>query len=451
MNRILIVDDDDLVRHSISENLKESGFATVGASTGIEALDIFRTERPASVILDLKMPGMDGLTALKELKNIDPDVPVIINTAHGDITTAVEAIKLGAYDFITKPPDFDRLVLTLKRAAEKYELDRKVKILDDEIETSLEYLLGGSEAMRHVIDQIKQVSYSNFSLILQGETGTGKSFIARLIHSLSKRAKGPFIQVDIGALPETLVESELFGYQKGAFTGAEKSKKGFFEMAGGGTLLIDELQNLSPYVQSKLLKAVEEKSIYPLGSTTPVQTDVRIIGATNKDIRKSAGQQTTFREDLFFRLSEFMITVPPLRERLEDIPFYIEKFSREVSGELDKQMRSVSSEAMEILTGHAWPGNIRELKNVIRRAVLLSPRDVIEPVHIQFLSGNKTVPAGTGTGMLFENLTDFSLREVEKAAIRKVLNMTVGNKSRAASVLQIDYTSLLRKIKKYGI
>lgn len=451
MNRILIVDDDDLVRHAISENLKESGLVPIGASSGQEALDIFQKEKPVSVILDLKMPGMDGMTVLKELKKIDPAVPVIINTAHGDIPTAVEAIKLGAYDFITKPPDFDRLLLTLKRAAEKYDLDRKVKILDNEIETSLEYLLGSSRAMKHVIDQIKQVAYSNFSLILQGDTGTGKSFIARLIHSLSKRAKCPFIQVDIGALPETLVESELFGYQKGAFTGADKSKKGYFEMADRGTLLIDELQNLSPYVQSKLLKAVEEKSVYPLGSTTPVRTDVRIIGATNKDIRKSAGQQTSFREDLFFRLSEFMITIPPLRERPEDIPFYIDKFSREVSEELDKQMHSVSPEAMEILTGHTWPGNIRELKNVIRRAVLLSPRDVIEPGHIQFLSGDKTVPVGTSTEHLFEHLTDFSLLEVEKAAIRKVLQMTGGNKSKAAVVLKIDYTSLLRKTKKYGI
>jgi len=451
LNKILIVDDDDIVRVAISENLKECGFVPVGASTGREALDIFQRERPVSVILDLKMPGMDGMTALKELKKIDPDIPVIINTAHGDISSAVEATKLGAYDFIIKPPDFDRLILTLRRAAEKFELDKKVRILDSEIETSLEYMLGHGEAIKKVINQIRQVAYSDFALILQGETGTGKSFIARNIHSLSRRAKGPFVNIDIGSIPETLIESELFGFQKGSFTGAEKNKKGFFEIAHGGTMLIDELQNLSPYVQGKLLMAVEEKRIYPIGSSQPVKIDVRIIGATNENIRHSVTEKKKFREDLFYRLSEFMITLPPLRERTEDIPYLAEKFLGEAAEDLNKHSTSISDEAMDILKEYEWPGNIRELKNLIRRAALVSDGKSIKAEDLKFLSINSILPNEVGASVSFKEPSSLSLTEVEKAAIKRALQLTNGNKSQAAQILEIDYTTLLRKIKKYGI
>lgn len=450
MSRILVVDDDDIVRLAISENLKDCGFVPIEASSGRDALDIFQKEKPVSVILDLKMPGMDGLTVLTELKKIDPDIPVIINTAHGDIPTAVNAIKLGAYDFIIKPPDFDRLMLTLKRASEKYDLDKKVRILDNELETSLEYMLGHGEGIKKVISQIRQVAYSDFSLILQGETGTGKSFIARNIHSLSRRAKGPFINIDISSIPETLIESELFGFQKGSFTGAEKNKKGFFEIANGGTLLIDELQNLSPSVQGKLLMAVEEKSIYPIGSSQPVKIDVRIIGATNEHIRHSV-TENKFREDLFYRLSEFMITLPPLRERPEDIPYLAEKFLEEAAEDINKHASGISDEAMDRLKEYEWPGNIRELKNLIRRAALISEGKTIKTEHLKFLSGNMTLVNQGSIKMQDEELSGLSLTEVENAAIKKALRVTNGNKSKAAQMLQVDYTTLLRKIKKYGI
>ena len=319
----------------------------------------------------------------------------------------------------------------------------------NEIETWLEFLLGKSGAIKKVIQQIHRISQSDFSLILQGDTGTGKSFIARTVHNLSKRAKGPFITIDIGAIPETLVESVLFGYEKGAFTGAEKQKKGFFEIANGGTILIDELQNLSPYVQSKLLAVVEEKSITPLGSSRPVKIDVRIIGATNKDILKSVKEEKTFREDLFYRLSEFIINLPPLNKRTDDISFLAEKFFMEAAEDLNKHIYAISPASLAILKNYSWPGNIRELKNVIRRAVLLSEKETIEPEHIEFLIRDSEQKSKDG--LPYDELQGLSLTEAEKTAIRNVMNITKGNKSKAASILQIDYTTLLRKLKQYGI
>ncbi|MEW5746429.1 MAG: sigma-54 dependent transcriptional regulator [Nitrospirota bacterium] len=457
MRKILIVDDEKRVRLAFSENLKSSGFATLEAADGSEALDIFGKERPDTVLLDYKMPGANGIEVLQELKKLDPDVPVIMVTAHGDIPIAVEAIKLGAYDFITKPPDFERLSLTLRRAIDKYELEKKLKNMHAVVDTSLEWLLGKSPAIKPIIKQISQVARSDFSLIIQGETGTGKSFIARALHNLSKRADRPFIAVDMGSIPETLVESELFGYEKGAFTGAEKKKKGFFELAQGGTLLIDELQNMSAYVQSKLLRAVEEKRIYPLGSTQPVAIDVRIISATNTDIRQAV-KDRTFREDLFYRLSEFMITIPPLRERGDDIPFLAQKFFSEAVEELSKQVREIDDGAAALLKQYAWPGNIRELKNVMRRAVLIADDSAVKPEHIEFLiksaegAAEAASPSMAATQPAPE--TDpppASLQDAEKNAIKRALESTGGNKTKAAAILQIDYKTLLRKIKTYGI
>jgi DNA-binding NtrC family response regulator len=468
LNKILIVDDDDKVRVIIRENLKDHGFLPIEASSGKEAILSFKTEKPSLALLDFQMPGMDGIETMKELKKFDPDVPIIfltahgdistaveamklgaydfIVTAHGDISTAVEAMKLGAYDFIVKPPNFDLLVLTLKRASEKVDLSNKVKTLNNEVKTSLELLLGHSGPMKKVIQQIHQISQSDISLIIQGETGTGKSFIARTIHNLSKRANARLVTVDIGSVPETLVESELFGYEKGAFTGADQKKKGFFEIANGGTILIDELQNLSPYVQSKLLMAVEEKNIYPLGSTDPVKTDVRIIGATNTDIRKSVTEQKKFREDLFYRLSEYMIFLPPLRERPEDIPFLAEKFIRETAEDFNKQVNSISDQALELLKNYSWPGNIRELKNVIRRAVLFSDKEIIKPGQIEFFKDEDAALIQKP-----EKPSNVSLAEMEKETIKQTLHTSKGNKTKAASILKISYTTLLRKIKQHSL
>lgn len=450
MNKILITDDDRNLRRILREILEVKGFSTMEAADGREALDIFTKTRPDAVILDLKMPGMNGMETLQEFKKLDPEVPVIIITAYGDVPSAVEAIKLGAYDFLIKPPNFDNLIITLKRAVERYELDKKVKRLNSGMDASLEWLLGKSERIREIIKQIVQVAWSNYSVVIQGDTGTGKTYIAGIIHNLSERTKGPFVAIDIGAIPENLVESELFGHEKGAFTGAEKRKKGFFEVADCGTILIDELQNMSPYVQSRLLKVVEEKKICPLGSTDVQNIDIRIISTTNINLQKAI-EEKKFREDLFYRLSEVVISIPPLRERKEDVPFFTDKFFRETCEELNKKMTGISDEARDVLNSYNWPGNIRELKNVVRRAVLFSQDTVIGRKEINFLIDSEGRDNNISNILQFEGLPLMALEDAEKLMIRKALEFEAGNKTKAAAILKIDYKTLLRKIKHYGI
>ncbi len=445
MRTVLTVDDEEIVRFTLSEKLKEHGFSVKEACNGRDAVAICTSESIDAVLLDLNMPEMDGIETLQELKRQGSNVPVIIVTAYGDISTAVKAIKLGAYDFIEKPPQVSKLLVTLERAIEKGELEKKVKKLDTTLETSFEWLMGKSSAMKGVIAKVRQVSSSDFSVVLQGETGTGKSFLASVIHNMSRRAGKEFIKVDMSVIPENLVESELFGYEKGAFTGASRNKKGYFEVAREGTLFIDELENMSPYMQTKLLSAVEDRKIFPLGSTRPVNIDVRLIFASNKNLKKSVGKKE-FRKDLFYRLGEFIIDIPPLRERVEDIPMFARKFLIEASTEMNKQIKEFE-DAIACLVEYHWPGNLRELKNVIRRAVLLSEDGVLRPKNVRFLL--KEGEYNT------ENASLFPLREavaaIEKKAIKEALHINAGNKSKAAALLQIDYKTLLTKIKDYII
>ncbi len=450
MNKILIIDDDKAVRLVLSTILKKNNYLTIEAHDGRKAIDVYKAERPSAILLDLKMPQMDGIETLQELKKIDPDVPIIIITGYADIPTAVNTIKLGAYDFLTKPPQVDKLILILERAIENYELHKALTNLDTTVDTSLEWLFGKSEIMRNVIHQIRQVAGSDFSVIIQGETGTGKSVVAQTIHNLSKRAKQQFQSVDVGVIPENLIESELFGHEKGAFTGADKKRIGFFEIAHGGTIFIDELENMTLQLQSKLLRVVEEKKIYSIGNSKPVDIDVRIIAATNSDIKQSV-REKRFREDLFFRLSEFIITVPKLKDRIEDIPFMAMKFFTKAALELGKQMREIDTEAIGLLQRYSWPGNVRELKNVIRRAVLLSRDDVIRTGDIEFLieetqNGQDHVPL-----LPLKEITARVTRDAEKQAIRHILILTKGNKTKAASILKVDYKTLLTKTKEYDL
>ncbi|MEN6614936.1 MAG: sigma-54 dependent transcriptional regulator, partial [Syntrophorhabdus sp.] len=366
--------------------LKKHNLVSVQASGGPEGIRLLKSEHPQCILLDLKMPGMDGIETLHELKKIDESIPVIIVTGYADIPTAVQTIKLGAYDYLTKPPQVEKLVLTIKRAIETHSLKMAFHELDNTMLGSLESLFGRSDAMKGVIHQIRQVANTDFSVIIQGETGTGKSVVAQTIHDLSKRRRNIFQPVDVGVIPENLIESELFGHEKGSFTGADRKKTGFFEIADKGTLFIDELENTPPILQNKLLRAVEEKRIYPIGSTKPVNVDVRIITASNADI-KDYVREKKFREDLFFRLSEYMITVPPLAKRPDDIPFLAMKLMAAASKELQKQMREISPEATAILSSYSWPGNIRELKNVMRRATLVCDDGIIRPRHIEFIIG----------------------------------------------------------------
>jgi DNA-binding NtrC family response regulator len=449
MNKVLIVDDEEKIRCSLGQFLKESGYESIEAGNGLEALELYKNERPAVVLLDLKMPGMNGIECMEQLKGLDPDVPIIMVTAHGDIPTAVKAVKLGAYDFMLKPPNYNLLGMAVQRAIEKVDLRRTINELSAEIETSIGLLLGRSRPMKRIIEQVRQVAPTDFSIILQGETGTGKSFMARTIHNFSRRSEESFVSVDMGVIPENLVESELFGYEKGAFTGADRKRKGYFEIAHKGTVFIDELQNMSPLMQARLLRVVDEKRIHPLGDTKSTEVDVRIIAATNRDVVKLL-QEGRIKEDLFYRLGEVAISLPPLRERTDDIPFFAQKFFREAVEELKKGMVDISDEALEMLTVYSWPGNIRELRNVIRRAVLFSSEQTLRPHHINTLIDHTTQEEELELVSLKE-LTSKVVRSTEKEAIKKALGISKWNKSRAARMLQISYMSLLTKIKEYDI
>ncbi|MEW5744686.1 MAG: sigma-54 dependent transcriptional regulator [Nitrospirota bacterium] len=446
MKRVLIVDDDENLRSIVRDVLNDEGFRTEEAPNGLRALAAFKRELPDVVLLDLNMPQMSGIETLQELRKINSRVPVIILTAYSDIPTVVDAMRGGAYDFTVKPPDFDRLIITLRRAVEKRDLELEVQRATAALELSLEQTFGRSAAVRNVINQINQVAQTDFAVIIQGETGAGKSLVANVIHNMSKRAEGPFVHVDIGLIPDTLVESELFGYRKGAFTGADRNKVGYFETASSGTIFIDELENMSAHVQSRLLSVIERKRVYPLGSTDPVAVDVRIIAATNKDIKQCVNSKE-FREDLFYRLGEFVITVPPLRERRDDIPFFIHKFLLEACTELNKQIRGVSDDALALLREHSWPGNIRELKNVMRRAALAAHGDTITPDHIALMikPEHPHAPAAPLLSLKEE------MRMLEKQRIQEALVKTGGNKTKAAELLKISYTNICEKIKEYGI
>jgi len=450
MKKVLVIDDEKALRTRLSELLKKDGFGVLEASSGKEGLDLFKKRRPDAVLLDYRMPGMDLIETLGALRETDPDVPVIIVTEHEDVHLAVEAIKAGAYDFITRPAGTDALLMTIKRGIEKLELERKVRKLNTAVGGSIEYIFGKSGPVRKVIREITRVASSDFSVIIQGETGTGKSIVAEVIHNMSTRADETFIRVDLGAIPETLVESELFGYEKGAFTGADKSRKGYFLAANKGTIFIDELENSSSAVQSKLLGVAEQRQVYPVGGVKPLAVDVRIISATNTDLRDLVGRKK-FREDLFFRLGEFMIKLPPLRERIEDIAFLAQRFCREACSELHKPAARLLDSTIDLLSHHPWPGNVRELKNVIRRAVLLSNSTSIAPENIDFLSTGSPGEVPSGPILPLKDISSMAIRYAEKTAIARALEISGGNKTTTASMLKVDYKTLLTKIKLYHI
>ncbi|MCL4873527.1 sigma-54 dependent transcriptional regulator [bacterium] len=449
MHKVLVIDDEENIRLVLSELLSMKGFSISQAHDGPSGIREFGRVRPHAVLLDHRMPGMDGFETLKAIKEIDPAVPVIFLTAYADIQAAVEAIKSGAHDFVTKPADMESLTLLIRKAVEKLELEREVARLKSAVDASLEAALGRGEAIRRVIGQLVRVAASDFSIIIQGETGTGKSMVAGLIHRMSRRKEGPFVRVDMGAIPEPLIESELFGSEKGAFTGADRARGGYFEAASGGTLFIDELENTSAALQSKLLGAVEARQVCRVGSSKPVPVDARILAASNKDLRVLV-KEGSFREDLYFRLNEFTVTLPPLRERADDISFLAGRFLADACEELKRPPLSISDPAMESLLKHPWSGNIRELKNVMRRAALLAGGPEVFPAHLD-LGAEEKYGRTAGAVMPLKEVSSHAAREAERAAIREALKLSSGNKSRTASVLKIDYKTLLTKIKAYDL
>ncbi len=455
MTKILVVDDEAEIRSLLGAVLQSKGYEVVTAADGAAALQQVQRQHPAVILMDLSMPRMGGMDALPEIKRLDPEVPVIICTAHADLTTAVRAMKLGAYDYLTKPFDVELLALTLERALERNQLRSRIDELNRQGPgSSLAERMGGSPAIAQVIQQVSQVAESNFTVLVQGETGTGKELVARAIHQQSPRRQAPFVAVDCGAIPETLVESELFGHERGAFTGAQAKREGHFQLAKGGTLFLDEIGNVPLATQAKLLRALEQREIHPLGSARAVAVDARIIAATNTELEEGV-KAGRFRADLYYRLSEFTITLPPLRSRREDITHLAQRFLDEVSMELRRPVRRVSDDAMQALLRHDWPGNVRELKNVIRKAALLAT-DVVTAEHIPALNASAPIPSRAASQPSGE---DLSLREVaelaagqaEREVIRHVLGATKGNKSQAARLLRTDYTTLHAKMKRYGI
>ena len=455
MIKILVVDDEAEIRSLLAAVLQNKGYEVVTAEDGAAALQAVPRERPAVILMDLSMPRMNGMDALPEIKRLDGEVPVIICTAHADLATAVRAMKLGAYDYLTKPFDVELLILTLERAVERHRLHSCIEELKRQGQgSSLAERMGGSPAIAQVIQQVTQVAESNFTVLVQGETGTGKELVARAIHQQSPRRPAPFVAVDCGAIPETLVESELFGHERGAFTGAQARREGHFQLAKGGTLFLDEIGNVPLATQAKLLRALEQREVNPLGATRAVAVDARIIAATNSELEESV-KAGRFRADLYYRLSEFTIALPPLRSRREDIMHLSQRFLDEVSMELRRPVRRIADEAMQVLLHHDWPGNVRELRNVVRKAALLAT-DVVTPEHVPALSASVPAPSRAADEPMGE---DLSLREVaelaagqaEREVIRHALESTKGNKSQAARLLRTDYTTLHAKMKRYGI
>jgi two-component system nitrogen regulation response regulator GlnG len=453
LTKILVVDDEEEIRALLVEVLQGRGFEVVTAEDGAAALEQVPRQQPAVILLDLTMPRLNGLEALPEIKRLDPEVPVIICTAHADLPTAVRAMKLGAYDYITKPFDMELLGLALDRAVERRQLRSRIEELRRQGAASLAERMGGSAAVAAVIQQVSQVAESSFTVLLQGETGTGKELVARAIHQQSPRRPAPFVAVDCGAIPETLVESELFGHERGAFTGAQSRREGKFQLARGGTLFLDEIGNIPTATQAKLLRALEQREVHPLGGARAVPVDVRIIAATNAELQ-DAVKAARFRADLYYRLSEFTITLPPLRSRREDITYLAQRFIDEVSMELGRPVRRIGDEAMQALLRHDWPGNVRELKNVIRKAALVAA-DEVTLEHLPALgAGAPPSPPGPDhavEGLSLREVADLAAVQAERDMIRQALQVTKGNKSQAARLLRTDYTTLHAKMKRYSI
>ena len=458
---ILVVDDEAVNLRLTREIFLKEGFEVVTEDSGAAAFARISEERPAIVLLDVRMHGLSGLETLGKIRTIAPDLPVVMLTAYAEVPAAVEAIRLGADDFIVRPIENDKLVLTVRRVLERRELQVQVRSLRGMLgrDGYMSKLMVASPGIRKIVEQAQQVARSSLTVLIQGETGTGKELVARAIHHESDRSERSFVAVDCGALPATLVESELFGYVKGAFSGADRNKDGHFQAAEGGTLLLDEVENLSLSAQATLLRAVQEKQVRPVGATRPRATDVRLIAASNDNLEKQV-EQGQFRQDLYYRLSEFVITVPPLRERREDILPLARAFQEEACVEMHRSVLGLSERAVEYLQCYRWPGNVRELRNAIRRAVLQCGGLKIDPedLAIALESGAGSVEP-LETSRATDGVRLRSLKEIageasgaaERSAIVEALNKSRGNKTEAARILGIRRQRLYDRLKRYDL
>ncbi|MBC2723616.1 sigma-54 dependent transcriptional regulator [Desulfosporosinus sp.] len=446
MRKILIADDEANMRWVLERALSKAGYDVETAEDGQIALDRAFSERPDLVLVDLKMPKIDGLSVLKRLKEHYPDLMIVMMTAHGNTATAVEAMKSGAHDYLMKPFDIDELLITVRKAFEVESLREQVDYLKEEFQGDGWNLVGNSEGMKAVKHLVERVAPTPATVLIQGESGTGKELVAHAIHTLSPRVNGPFIRVNCAALTETLLESELFGHEKGAFTGAHARKSGRFELADGGTLFLDEIGELSFNVQAKLLRVLQERTFERVGGEKTIKVDVRIIAATNRDLLKEA-QEGRFREDLYYRLSVFPISIPPLRERGEDIPNLADYFLKKLSNYGPK--KSLSQEVLTRLMAYDWPGNVRELENVVERMVIISQGAVIGLDGLSILNNPSKVEKGALPFVLPPE--GVSLEELEKSFLQQAMEQTGGNQSQAAKKLGLSRHAFLYRLEKYGI
>jgi two-component system response regulator AtoC len=455
-DKILIVDDDKDMQVVLSEIMKTEGYEAIVVDNGRKAIKEIRVHPPDLVLLDIRLPGMNGIEVLEEIKKIDRDIAVVMVTGYGEIKSAVQTMRLGAFDYLTKPFAYEEIVLTIKKALHARFLAKEADNLWKRAETGevITKFVGESPQIKRVLHDVEIVAPTNMTVIIQGESGTGKELVAWLIHQKGLRHNKPFIAVDCGAIPENLVESEFFGYEKGAFTGADSKKEGKFELANEGTLFLDEIINLPLSLQTKLLRAIQERKVHRLGSTKETKIDIRIITATNT-ILSDEVREGGFREDLYHRLNEFNINLPSLRERKEDIPILAEYFLKEANLEFNKKIEGISGEAMKSLLAYHWPGNIRELRNEIRKSVVLTGSNYIRefdlPANTIFDGSENYFSGNINEGISFQETIKKNIRMLEKEIIEKALIQARHNKTKAAKILHIDRMTLYSKMKSLGL
>ena len=452
--RILVVDDEVKMLRVLELQLQTAGFQVTkaeAAEVGVKLFDAAVAEgKPfALVMTDLRMPGMDGLAFLKEIRSRDGAPPVVVMTAFGTVETAVEAMKSGASDYLLKPFSLEDMMITLEKVLELHALRRENRELKEELTRRYDFgqIIGRSEKMREIFETAKRVAPTRATVLLGGESGVGKGMLARAIHLSSPRRDAPFVKIACSAIPENLMESELFGYEKGAFTGAVRSHPGKFEQADGGTVFLDEIGDVPASVQVKLLRVLQEKEFERLGSTKTIQVDVRIIAATNQDLR-AALEQGTFREDLYYRLNVVPINLPPLRERKEDIPYLIDHFLTKFADDTGGRIREVAPEAVEKLKGYHWPGNVRELENIIQRSMVLAQGELLTAEDVQLDGARRSAPNSGEVGFLPDGLT---LDEYEQELIREAMRRADNNKSQAARLLGLTRNALRYRLSQMGI
>ncbi len=465
---ILIADDEDSLRWVLEKGLRQTGYDVTAVADGDEAIRLFERDPFDLVLLDVRMPGLDGITALERIRTIRPDAYVVVITAHGTMDTAIKAMQRGAYDYLAKPFDLDEVLLLTERALAAGRLTQEVARLRRGLEEVREFsaLIGRHPRMQDVYKTIGRIAATDVTVLLRGESGTGKELVARAIHQYSRRSGRPFVAISCAAIPVTLLESEMFGHERGAFTDAKERRLGKFELAHGGTLYLDEIGDMPLELQAKLLRALQERTIERLGGQEPIAIDVRVLAATNRDL-ETLMKEARFREDLFYRLNVVTVNLPPLRERRRDIPLLVEHFLVKYAAELGE--RGVAPDALDRLVGYGWPGNVRELENVIQRAMVLATSGVILPEHLPI--GPVSAAASAAVDASLEEIVERKLLEcvrglrehtsanlynlvvalVEKPLLRAVLRETGGNQVRAAQILGINRNTLRKKLTEHGI